>query len=170
MNKSTKDLIKKIIELDDCPFTEFEVHGFFVGLILSSAEQNIKKEKMMKFLDLSAESEPLTEELIKAMSSELSNNYLEIYPESDYAIKDNSYIANALSEWTYYFLISFQNSSSPDDDLREKEILDIFDEISQINQKYQTDDECSPKDNFTDINSFITKSVLYLFQRNLNEK
>jgi uncharacterized protein YgfB (UPF0149 family) len=84
-------------------------------------------------------------------------------------MKENIDIATALSEWTYYFLISYQNVSSSNDDLREKEILDIFDEISQINQKYQTDDKSSPKDNFSDINSYITKSALYLFKRNLNE-
>ena len=33
MKNSTKDLIEEIIELDDCPFTEFEVHGFFIGLV-----------------------------------------------------------------------------------------------------------------------------------------
>ena len=169
MKNSTKDLIEEIIDLDDCPFTDFEVHGFFVGLILSSAKQEVKKDKMLKFLDLSDESQPLTDKLIKSMSLELSKDYLEIYPESDYMMKENIDIATALSEWTYYFLISYQNSSSSNDDLREKEILDIFDEISQINQKYQTDDKCSPKDNFSDINSYITKSALYLFKRNSNE-
>ena len=169
MKNSTKDLIEEIIDLDDCPFTDFEVHGFFVGLILSSAKQEVKKDKILKFLDLSDESQPLTDKLINSMSLELSKNYIEIYPDSDYSMKDNSEIATALSEWTYYFLISYQDSSLSEDDLREKEILDIFDEISQINQKYQTDDESSPKDNFGDINSFITQSVLYLFQRNSYE-
>jgi len=169
MTNSTKDLIEQIIELDDCPFTEFEIHGFFIGLILSSEEQKTKKDKMMKFLDLTEESLPLTDKLINLISSELSQEYLEIYPKSDYSTKENIDIATAISEWTYYFLISYQNGSSSNDDLREKEILDIFDEISQINQKYQTDDKCSPKENFSDINSYITKSALYLFKRNLNE-
>ena len=169
MKNSTKDLIEEIIELDDCPFTEFEVHGFFIGLVLSSEEQKTKKDKMMKFLDLTEESQPLTDKLTNLISSELSKDYLEIYPESDYMMKENIDIATALSEWTYYFLISYQNSSPSNDDLREKEILDIFDEISQINQKYQTDDKCSPKDNFSDINSYITKSALYLYKRNSNE-
>ena len=100
---------------------------------------------------------------------ELSENHLEIYPESDYIIKNNMDIATALSEWTYYFLISYQNTSKSNDDIRENEILDIFDEISQINQKYQTNDKSSPKENFNDINSFIIKSVLYLFHRSSNE-
>tara|TARA_Y100000996_G_C22292459_1_gene548677 strand:+ start:191 stop:700 length:510 start_codon:yes stop_codon:yes gene_type:complete len=169
MKNSTKNLIEEIIELDDCPFTDFEVHGFFIGLTLSSAEQETKKDKILKFLDLTEESQPLTDKLINLVDLELSKNSLEIYPESDYMLKDNSEIAAALSEWTYYFLISYQDSSSSSDDLREKEILDIFDEISQIKQKYQTDDKSSPKDNFSDINSFIIKSVLYLFHRNSNE-
>ena len=151
--------------MDDCPFTEFEVHGFFIGLVLSSEEQKTKKDKMMKFLDLTEESLPLTNKLINLISSELSQEFLEIYPESDYVMKENIDIATALSEWAYYFLISYQNGSSSKDDLREKEILDIFDEISQINQKYQTDDKSSPKDNFSDINSYITKSALYLFKK-----
>ena len=109
MTNSTKDLIEQIIELDDCPFTEFEIHGFFTGLILSSEEQKTKKDKMMKFLDLTEESLPLTEKLINLISSELSKDYLEIYPESDYATKENIDIATAISEWTYYFLISYQN-------------------------------------------------------------
>ena len=166
MKNSTKDLIEEIIELDDCPFTDFEVHGFFIGLIVSSAEQETKKDKIIKFLDLTEESQPLTDKLINLMSLELSKNYLEIYPESDYMMKDNSEISTALSEWAYYFLISYQDGSLSNEDLREKEILDIFDEISQINQKYQTDDKSSPKDNFSDINSYIIKSALYLFNRN----
>ena len=106
MKNSTKDLIEEIIELDDCPFTEFEVHGFFIGLVLSSEEQKTKKDKMMKFLDLTEESQPLTDKLIYLISSELSKDYLEIFPESDYMMKENIDIATALSEWTYYFLIS----------------------------------------------------------------
>ena len=78
MKISTKDLIEEIIELDDCPFTEFEVHGFFIGLVLSSEEQKTKKDKMMKFLDLSEESQPLTDKLTNLISSELSKDYLEI--------------------------------------------------------------------------------------------
>ena len=169
MKNSTTDLIEEIIEIDDCPFTKFEVHGFFIGLILSTVDQDIKQDKMTKFLDLSSNSQSLTDNLMNLMSIELSKNSLEIYPESDYMMKDNSDIATALSEWTYYFLISYQNSSSSNDDTREHEILDIFDEISQINQKYKTDDKCSPKESFNDINSFIIKSALYLFQRNANE-
>jgi hypothetical protein len=45
MKNSTKDLIEEIIELDDCPFTEFEVHGFFIGLILSLKSKRQKKIK-----------------------------------------------------------------------------------------------------------------------------
>ena len=41
-------------------------------------------------------------------------------------MKENIDIATALSEWTYYFLISYQDSSPPNDDTREQEILDIF--------------------------------------------
>ena len=111
MKNSTKDLIEEIIELDDCPFTEFEVHGFFIGLALSSEDQKAKKDKIMKFLDLTEESQSLTDKLTNLISSELSKDYLEIYPESDYMMKENIDIATALSEWTYYFLISYQNSS-----------------------------------------------------------
>ena len=169
MKNSTKDLIEEIIELDDCPFTMFEVHGFFIGLILSRTEPDVKQDKITKFLDLTPNSQPVTNKLMNLANIELSENHLEIYPESDYSIKDNVDIATALSEWTYYFLISYQNTSKSNDDIRENEILDIFDEVSQINQKYQTNDKSSPKENFNDINSFIIKSVLYLFHRSSNE-
>ena len=145
------------------------MHGFFIGLILSGVDADVKQDKITKFLDLTANSQPVTNKLMNLVNIELSENHLEIYPESDYSIKDNVDIATALSEWTYYFLISYQNTSKPHDDIRENEILDIFDEISQINQKYQTNDKSSPKENFNDINSFIIKSVLYLFHRNSNE-
>jgi uncharacterized protein YgfB (UPF0149 family) len=145
------------------------VHGFFIGLILSGVDADVKQDKITKFLDLTANSQPVTNKLMNLVNIELSENHLEIYPESDYSIKDNVDIATALSEWTYYFLISYQNTSKANDDIRENEILDIFDEISQINQKYQTNDKSSPKENFNDINSFIIKSVLYLFHRSSNE-
>ena len=92
MKNSTKDLIEEIIELDDCPFTEFEVHGFFIGLVLSSEEQKTKKDKMMKFLDLTEESLPLTDKLINLINSELSKDYFEISPESDDVMKENIHI------------------------------------------------------------------------------
>ena len=169
MKNSTKDIIEEIINLDGCPFTIFEVHGFFIGLIVSDVDQESKKDKIVKFLDFTSESKFLTDKLVNQVNLELSKDCLEIYPESDYSMRGNLEIATAISEWTYYFLISYQDSSPPNDDTREQEILDIFDEISQINQKYQTDDKRSPKENFSDINSFITKSVLYLFQRNSDE-
>jgi hypothetical protein len=45
MNKSTLQAINQIIDTDDCPFTQFEVHGFFIGLLVSSHSQRIKKRK-----------------------------------------------------------------------------------------------------------------------------
>jgi hypothetical protein len=50
MKNSTKNLIEEIIELDDCPFTMFEVHGFFIGLILSRTDADVKQDKITKFL------------------------------------------------------------------------------------------------------------------------
>ena len=49
-----------------------------------------------------------------------------------------------LAEWTYYFLISYKESgSSKDIDNHITEILDVFDEISQLNQKYKVDEDNS---------------------------
>ena len=68
---------------------------------------------------------------------------------------------------TYYFLISFQESwGSKDNDNRITEILDVFDEISQLNQKYKVDEDNSVnQESLNDIHDFIEKSVQYIFNK-----
>jgi uncharacterized protein YgfB (UPF0149 family) len=78
--------------------------------------------------------------------------------------------ANSLSEWTYYFLIGYQGESSLSDNPEIQEILDIFDEISQVNQKYKFDGtKSSSQESLDEINSFIVKSTLYLYERRTND-
>ena len=165
MKNSTTELISQIIQLDDCPFTKYEVHGFFIGLASSSIDKEAKYEKAKKFLDLSSNTHSMIDELMKITCLGLSKNELEIYPTS---LKDSQQISNALSEWAYYFLISYTNSASSNN-ADEQEILDIFDEISQVNDKYKLDDEDSSANSLSDINGFIIKSALYLFHRSSNE-
>ena len=76
-------------------------------------------------------------------------------------------IASSLAEWTYYFLISYNESaSSKNIDNRITEILDVFDEISQLNQKYKVDDDNNVnRESLNDINDFIEKSVQYIFNK-----
>ena len=82
--------------------------------------------------------------------------------EADYEV-----IASSLAEWTYYFLISYKESgSSKDIDIRITEILDVFDEISQLNQKYKVDEDNSVnQESLNDIHDFIEKSVQYIFNK-----
>ena len=68
MKNSTKNLIEEIINLDDCPFTMFEVHGFFIGLILSGVDADVKQDKITKFLDLTANSQPVTNKLMNLVN------------------------------------------------------------------------------------------------------
>ncbi len=76
-------------------------------------------------------------------------------------------IASSLAEWTYYFLISYKESgSSKVIDNRITEILDVFDEISQLNQKYKVDEDDSVnQESLNDIHDFIEKSVQYIFNK-----
>ena len=161
MKNSTKELVEQIIELDSCPFTIHEVHGFFIGLSLSSIDIKSKHEKAIKFLDLTSNLMSSVDKIIDAINAEFSDNHLEIYSNN---LNNSEDIATAVSEWTYYFLISYTNGTS-DSDPAEQEILDIFDEISQVNQKYKLDDKQSSMESLNDINGFIIKSALYLFHR-----
>ena len=78
--------------------------------------------------------------------------------------------ANSISEWAYYFLIGYQGESSLSDNPEIQEILDIFDEISQVNQKYKFDGtKSSSQESLDEINSFIVKSTLYLYDRRIND-
>lgn len=171
MNKSTLKSIKEIIDLDDCPFTVYEIHGFFIGLLVSSHTDELINEKIVKFLDLSKSlaTSKLITKVSENINQELSKKTLTIHSLNNNDAPNLDDIANSLSEWTYYFLIGFKGdslSNTPEI----QEILDIFDEISQVNQKYKLDgSNQSSQESLDEINSFIIKSTLYLYSRNLND-
>ena len=175
MNKSTLQAINHIIDTDDCPFTQFEVHGFFIGLLVSSHSQESRKEKIIKFLDLSSNlnTNKLIDELSNKIRQELINQTLSVYSFMNDDSEKGSELknaANSLSEWTYYFLIGYQGESSLSDNPDIQEILDIFEEISQVNQKYKFDGtKSSSQESLDEINSFIVKSTLYLYERRTND-
>ena len=164
MKDSSDILIHEIIDDYQCPFTASEVHGFFTGLILSNISNIDLDKKVLTFMDIDEGSLPKSRKLIKCIQNELKSSNLDIQSgeEADYEV-----IASSLAEWTYYFLISYKESgSSKDIDNRISEILDVFDEISQLNQKYKVDEDNNVnQESLNDIHDFIEKSVQYIFNK-----
>ena len=164
MKDSSDTLIHEIIDDYQCPFTASEVHGFFTGLILSDIPNIKLDKKVLAFMDIDEGSLSKSRKLIKSIQNELKSSNLDIQAgeEGDYRV-----MASSLAEWTYYFLISYKESgSSKDIDNRITEILDVFDEISQLNQKYKIDDDDNVnKESLNDIHDFIEKSVQYIFNK-----
>ena len=164
MKDSSDTLIHEIIDDYQCPFTASEVHGFFTGLVLSNISNIDLDKKILTFMDIDDGSLTKSRKLIKCIQNELKSSSLDIQAgeESDYKA-----ISSSLAEWTYYFLISFKESgSSKNIDNRITEILDIFDEISQLNQKYKVDDDNNVNnESLNDIHDFIEKSVQYIFNK-----
>ena len=164
MKDSSDILIHEIIDDYQCPFTASEVHGFFTGLVLSNISNIDLDKKVLTFMDIDEGSLSKSRKLIKTIKSELKSSNLDIQAgeEDDYKV-----IASSLAEWTYYFLISYNESgSSKNIDNRITEILDVFDEISQLNQKYKVDDDNKiNQESLKDIHDFIEKSVQYIFNK-----
>ena len=164
MKDSSDILIHDIIDDYQCPFTASEVHGFFTGLVLSNISNIDQDKKVLTFMDIDKGSLSKSRKLIKCIKSELNSSNLDILAgeEDDYKV-----IASSLAEWTYYFLISYNESgSSKNIDNRITEILDVFDEISQLNQKYKVDDDNKiNQESLKDIHDFIEKSVQYIFNK-----
>ena len=164
MKDSSDILIHEIIDDYQCPFTASEVHGFFTGLVLSNTSNIDLDKKVLTFMDIDEGSLSKSRKLIKCIKSELKSSNLDIQAgeEDDYKV-----IASSLAEWTYYFLISYNESgSSKNIDNRITEILDVFDEISQLNQKYKVDDDNKiNQESLKDIHDFIEKSVQYIFNK-----
>ena len=164
MKDSSDILIHDIIDDYQCPFTASEVHGFFTGLVLSNISNIDLNKKVLTFMDIDKGSLSKSRKLIKCIKNELNSSYLDILAgeEDDYKV-----IASSLAEWTYYFLISYNESgSSKKIDNRITEILDVFDEISQLNQKYKVDDDNKiNQESLKDIHDFIEKSVQYIFNK-----
>ena len=164
MKDSSDILIHEIIDDYQCPFTASEVHGFFTGLVLSNISNIELDKKVSTFMDIDEGSLSKSRKLIKCIQSELRSSNLDIRSgeEADYEV-----IASSLAEWTYYFLISYNESgSSKNIDNRITEILDVFDEISQLNQKYKVDDDNKiNQESLKDIHDFIEKSVQYIFNK-----
>jgi len=167
MKNSTKLYITEIIEKDDCPFTEYEIYGFFTGLVLSSYKKNIIEDKIIKFLDVSEKSFLAADNLLEDIRLKIEDSSFEIYDDENNDL-DNK--ASSISEWAYYFLISYDSKREHKDDSEVQEIIDIFDEISQVKQKYRLDErESVTKESLNDINSFLVKSTLYLFNKNYDQ-
>ena len=164
MKDSSGILIHEIIDDYQCPFTAAEVHGFFTGLVLSNISNIDLDKKILTFMDIDEGSLTKSRKLIKCIQNELKFSNLDIQAgeESDYKV-----ISSSLAEWTYYFLISYRESgSSKNIDNRITEIIDIFDEISQLNQKYKVDDDNNVNnESLNDIHDFIEKSVQYIFNK-----
>ena len=164
MKDSSDTLIHDIIDDYQCPFTASEVHGFFTGLVLSNISNIDLDKKVLTFMDIDEGSLSKSRKLIKCIKSELKSSNLDIQAgeEDDYKV-----IASSLAEWTYYFLISYNEAgSSKNIDNRITEILDVFDEISQLNQKYKVDDDNKiNQESLKDIHDFIEKSVQYIFNK-----
>ena len=164
MKDSSDMLIHEIIDDYQCPFTASEVHGFFTGLVLSNISNIDLDKKVLTFMDIDEGSLSKSRKLIKCIKSELKSSNLDIQAgeEDDYKV-----IASSLAEWTYYFLISYNESgSSKNIDNRITDILDVFDEISQLNQKYKVDDDNKiNQESLKDIHDFIEKSVQYIFNK-----
>ena len=164
MKDSSDILIHEIINDYHCPFTASEVHGFFTGLVLSNISDIELDKKVLTFMDIDEGSLSRSRKLIKCIQNELKSSNLDIQAGED---ADYKVIASALAEWTYYFLISYKESgSSKNIDNRITEILDVFDEISQLNQKYKVDDDNKiNQESLKDIHDFIEKSVQYIFNK-----
>ncbi|MEC8085694.1 MAG: hypothetical protein VX096_01905 [Pseudomonadota bacterium] len=164
MIDSSDTLIHEIIDDYQCPFTASEVHGFFTGLVLSNISNIDLDKKILTFMDIDDGSLSKSRKLIECIQNELKSSNLDIQAGED---SDYKMIASSLAEWTYYFLISYKESgSSKNIDNRIIEILDIFDEISQLNQKYKVDcDNNVNKESLNDIHDFIEKSIQYIFNK-----
>ena len=164
MKDSSDALINEIIDDYQCPFTVPEVHGFFTGLVLSNISNIALDKKILTFMDIDEDSLSKSRQLIDCIQSEIKSSNLNIKAGKD---SDYEAISSSLAEWTYYFLISFQRpDSSKNVDNRVIEILDVFDEISQLNQKYKVDDDNDVnKESLNDIYDFIEKSVQYIFNK-----
>ena len=164
MKDSSDILIHEIIDDYQCPFTASEVHGFFTGLVLSNISNIDLDKKVLAFMDIDENSLSKSRKLINSIQNELKSSNLDIQAGED---GDYKVIASSLAEWTYYFLISYKESSSSKNiDNRIIEILDVFDEISQLNQKYKVDDDNKVnQESLNDINDFIEKSVQYIFNK-----
>ena len=164
MKNSTNSIINEIINEHDCPFTEYEVHGFFTGLVLSSLEIHELEDKILSFMDIDKEALVESKQLLERIKHDIkANKFSQFRSKGDYAA-----ICTSITDWMYYFLISFQISEeSKKNDPRTLEILDVFDEISQLNQKYvaDNDDEIN-KESLKDISVFIEKSIQYIFNKN----
>ena len=164
MKDSSDILIHEIIDDYQCPFTASEVHGFFTGLVLSNISNIDLDKKVLAFMDIDKSSLSKSRKLIKSIQNELKSSNLDVQAgeEVDYKV-----VASSLAEWTYYFLISYKASGSSENiDNRITEILDVFDEISQLNQKYKVDDDNKVnQESLNDIHDFIEKSVQYIFNK-----
>ena len=164
MKDSSEILIYEIIDDYQCPFTASEVHGFYTGLVLSNISNIDLDKKVLAFMDIDEGSLSKSRKLTKSIQNELKSSNLDIQAgeEGDYRV-----MASSLAEWTYYFLISYKESDSSENiDNRITEILDVFDEISQLNQKYKVDDDNKiNQESLKDIHDFIEKSVQYIFNK-----
>ncbi len=165
MENSINKLLEQIIEESNCPFTKDEVHGFFCGIVLSGIDRESIFGHINRFLDIGEDSKEAISSLVGLVSDDLKKNSFSLLNQDS---DDLNSIINKFSEWTYYFLIAVQlNSANKINDPKRLEIMDVFDEISQLNEKYILDkNHENSLESLNDINKFIAKSIVYLSNSN----
>ena len=111
MNKQLTDFIEDY----DSPFTSSEIHGFFTGLILLKKDNAYVDDKISSFLDISTQSLPACHILMDQLKEDIKLNRYKL-PIED--MKNFSDTSTSIAEWSYYFMIAFQETKDVDTDPR----------------------------------------------------
>lgn len=155
----------ELLEIIGSPFSEHEVQGYMVGLLIQNLKEAYHTELQLylrydaDMTDVTSNINQHTVSLLKMLTDKsLKNSY-----KNEQAIDEKIL---ALSDWTKHLYMSLSlgvEKKYIPNDMEIQEAMHNFDEIGKINEKYNLNDMENNDKHYNNIREYVEKTVLRLF-------
>ena len=157
----------QLLESMGCPFSEHEVQGYMVGLLSQNLKDEYHKELnlYLKYGTENTKNHDVIDKYTISLLGMLTKKILIASYEGEDAIEEKLL---ALSDWSSHFYMSMSvgiEKRHISNDMEIQDIMHNFDEIGNINQKYNLNDMENNKNHYNNIKEYVEKSVYRIYEK-----
>ena len=157
----------QLLESIGCPFSEHEAQGYVVGLLIQNLKNKYHTElnSYLKYGTMDSNHHSVVDKYTIVLLGMLTKKTLLPSYENEDSIEEKLL---ALSDWCSHFYMSMSVGIEKRHIVNDMEIQDImhnFDEIGNINQKYNLNDMENNKKHYNNIREYVEKSVYRVFEK-----